>query len=138
MPHHIYFSNSSIYSILSAVVSNNRKYEKSVSLPLSNTSFDTVRLLLRCNGISSYSVNTSGSNYFIRAELCYPVNKPKLFHLNFVSRPGRRFYVGLPQIRRLLASIPASILVLYSRYGLVLGREALALGTGGELICIIN
>lgn len=132
------FSNNTIYSALSSIITSNKKYEKNVLLPFTNSTFDLVNLLIRAKEILGIQIKIMNTCYFILISLCYPENRPKLFNLCFISKPGRRIYINLYFLRKMMLIAPASTFILHSSHGLISGTEAVLLNTGGELLCILN
>ena len=60
---------------------------------------------------------------------------PKIKHIERVSKPGRRVYVGKDEIPKVLNDY--GIAVLSTHKGLMTNKEARKMGIGGEVICKI-
>lgn len=68
----------------------------------------------------------------LKVSLAYSHKEPVLMGLKLVSKPGLRVYKGVDAMgkRRILSSI----LIVSTPKGVVSSKEALKLGTGGEVI----
>ncbi len=68
----------------------------------------------------------------LKVSLAYSHKEPVLMGLKLVSKPGLRVYKGVDQMgkRRILSSI----LIVSTPKGVVSSKEAIKLGTGGEVI----
>ncbi len=68
----------------------------------------------------------------LRIELLYVNNKPALTDVKIFSKPGRRWYVGHNEIKKVLGGLGYSL--LSTPKGLLTGREAKKQKIGGELL----
>jgi small subunit ribosomal protein S8 len=132
------YSNSNIYKIISSIVSSNKKRLNTVELPYNSTSISIAHLLLRNNQISGYNICKQYGRHFVLVSLRYPNNKPMLFSLKFISKPGRRVYISAQCLRTMLLKMRFSILVMSTPFGIVSGLDAVLLNSGGEIICVLN
>ncbi|MGH9454896.1 MAG: uS8 family ribosomal protein, partial [Terriglobia bacterium] len=69
--------------------------------------------------------------------LRYTANgKSTISNLDRVSRPGRRAYVGVNEIPRILGGMGVAILTTPN--GVMTGKNAKKAGIGGELLCTVS
>lgn len=59
--------------------------------------------------------------------------RAKIKHIERISKPGRRLYVGKDEIPRVLNDY--GIAILSTHKGLMTNKEARKIGIGGEIIC---
>ncbi|HCA66758.1 MAG: 30S ribosomal protein S8 [Candidatus Jacksonbacteria bacterium RIFOXYA2_FULL_44_7] len=59
--------------------------------------------------------------------------RAKIKHIERISKPGRRLYVGKNEIPRVLNDY--GIAILSTHKGLMTNKEARKIGIGGEIIC---
>lgn len=72
----------------------------------------------------------------IRIKLKYDeFGRPVIRHLERVSKPGRRVYVGKDEIPRPLQGL--GIAIISTSKGVMVDRKAKELGVGGEVICYV-
>ncbi len=107
-----------------------------VDVPASRLKLEIARILRDEGYIQNYKLAEEGARKLIRIYLKYgPDNRPLISHLERVSRPGCRVYVGRREIPRVLGGLGINILT--TPQGVMTGRQASKLGVGGEVLCQI-
>lgn len=128
----------SIYTILSLLLRDNKRYIQTTSLPPTDLSLSITDLLLRCGYIQGYYLSSHGDSPVLSVNLRYYNNKPRLSSCLFISKPSRRTYVTVAWLRINATTMRPSDFVLSTDHGLISGSEAISLNVGGELVCIIK
>lgn len=109
------------------------KHQK-VDVPASKLKSEVARILKEEGYISNFKLAEEGSQKVIRLYLKYtPANLPAIAHIERVSRPGCRVYVGSKDIPRVLGGLGINILT--TPKGVMTGKTARKEGIGGELLC---
>jgi len=105
-------------------------------VPASRMKTEIARILKEEGYIINFKVAEEGPRKVIKIYLKYqPNNQPVISHLERVSRPGCRVYVGRDEIQRVLGGLGVNILT--TPRGLMTGRDARHAGVGGEVLCQI-
>lgn len=108
---------------------------KWVDMPPSKTKVEIARLLQEAHFVHSYKVLEDGRFGVLRVYLKYHDGKPVIRHLERVSRPGRRRFVGADEIPRVRNGLGMAI--LSTSTGMISDRTARSQGVGGELMAKI-
>jgi len=104
-----------------------------VDIPVSKLKLEIARILKEEGYINNFVVKGEGVKKIVRIFLRYDSRgTSSITHLQRVSRPGRRVYVGSHQIPRVLGGYGVNI-VSTSR-GLMSGKTARRENVGGELL----
>ena len=105
-----------------------------VDVPSSKLKMEVARILKEEGYILNFKLTEEGARRFIRIYLKYtPGNEPVISHIERVSRPGCRVYVGSQQIQRVLGGLGINILT--TPRGVMTGNTARREGVGGEVLC---
>jgi small subunit ribosomal protein S8 len=105
-----------------------------VDVPASRLKLDIARILREEGYILNYKMVEDGARKSIRIYLKYtPGNLPVISHLERVSRPGCRVYVGRREVPRVLGGMGVNILT--TPRGVMTGAAARKEGVGGEVLC---
>jgi small subunit ribosomal protein S8 len=108
---------------------------KWVDMPVSKQKIEIARLLEASRFVHAHKVLDDGRFGVLRVYLKYHDDKPVIRHLERVSRPGRRKYVGhegIPRVRNGLG-----IAILSTSAGLLSDRTAREQGVGGEVMAVV-
>jgi small subunit ribosomal protein S8 len=106
-----------------------------VDVPASKVKVEIARILKEEGYVLNYKLVEEGAARIIRIYLKYTTgNSPVISHIERVSRPGCRIYVGKQEVPRVLGG--RGINILTSR-GVMTGLEARKTGVGGEVLCQI-
>lgn len=104
-------------------------------MPVSKLKVEVARLLKENAFVFDYKVLDDGKHGVLRVYLKYHDGAPVIRHLERVSRPGRRHYVGandIPTVRNGLG-----MAILSTSRGLLSDRGAREEGVGGELMALV-
>src|SRR5512147_3038076 len=105
-----------------------------VDVPASKLKTEIARILKEEGYITNFKVAEEGAKKTIKIYLKYSTgNAPVISHIERVSRPGCRNYVGKHQIPRVLGGLGINILT--TPRGVMTGRAAYKEGVGGEILC---
>lgn len=106
-----------------------------VDMPVSKLKVEIARLLSESHFVFDYKVLDDGHHGVLRVYLKYYDGAPVIRHLERVSRPGRRRYVGSREIPRVRNGLGMAI--LSTPQGVMSDRSARKSGVGGELLALI-
>jgi small subunit ribosomal protein S8 len=106
-----------------------------VDMPVSNLKVEIAKLLKENAFVFDYKVLDDGAHGLLRVYLKYADGTPVIRHLERVSRPGRRHYVGVNEIPRVRNGLGMAI--LSTSNGVLSDRAARRQGVGGELMALI-
>lgn len=106
-----------------------------VDMPVSKLKIEMARILRENAFVFDYKVLDDGAHGLLRVYLKYSDGSPVIRHLERVSTPGRRRYVGVNEIPRVRNGLGMAI--LSTSNGVLSGRVARQQGVGGELMALI-
>jgi small subunit ribosomal protein S8 len=107
-----------------------------VDVPASKLKSEIARILKEEGFILNFKLTEEGAKKFIRIYLKYtPGNVPVISHIQRVSRPGCRVYVGSQEVPRVLGGLGVNILT--TPRGVMTGQSARKEHVGGEVLCQI-
>ncbi|MGO9240965.1 MAG: 30S ribosomal protein S8 [Bryobacteraceae bacterium] len=105
-----------------------------VDVPASKLKTEIARILKDEGYILNFKIVDENNHKAIRVYLKYtPANQPVISHIERVSRPGCRVYVGSTEIPKVLGGLGVNILT--TPKGVMTGKSARKEGVGGELLC---
>lgn len=109
---------------------------KYVDIPASNLKRKMSRLLLEQGFIKKYIVIDDGKQGLVRIWLKYDKdNNPAISKLVRVSTPGRRKYVDVDNLPRVMNNI--GIAIMTTPRGVITANEAKRQNVGGEVLCYV-
>ena len=108
---------------------------KWVDMPVSKLKTKVAQLLKDNHFVYDFKVLDDGKFGVLRVYLRYHEEGPVIRHLERVSRPGRRRYVGVADIPRVRNGL--GLAILSTSQGLLTDRGAREEGVGGELMALI-
>jgi small subunit ribosomal protein S8 len=108
---------------------------KWVDMPVSTKKIEIARLLEASHFVHAHKVLEDGRFGVLRVYLKYHDGKPVIRHLERVSRPGRRHYVGKNDIPRVRNGL--GIAILSTSAGVLSDRAARDRGVGGEVLAVV-
>jgi small subunit ribosomal protein S8 len=108
---------------------------KWVDMPVSKQKIQIARLLEESHFVHAHKVLDDGRFGVLRVYLKYHDDKPVIRHLERVSRPGRRQYVGSDGIPRVRNGLGMAI--LSTSAGVLSDRAARQRGVGGEVLAVV-
>jgi len=106
-----------------------------VDMPPSKLKVEVARLLKENHFVFDFKVLDDGGHGVLRVYLKYHEGSPIIRHLERVSRPGRRRYVGVDGIPRVRNGL--GIAILSTSRGLMSDRKARQEQVGGELMALV-
>jgi small subunit ribosomal protein S8 len=113
-----------------------RAGHKKVDIPASRLKTDITRILQEQHYIHSFVLVEDGKQGILRIYLRYDEKEePVISGLQRVSKPGKRFYVGVDEIPRVLNNL--GIAILSTPKGVMTGQQARKAGVGGEVLCYV-
>jgi len=112
-----------------------RADHKWVDMPVSKTKVEIARLLEQSHFVHAHKVLQDGRFGVLRVYLKYHDGKAVIRHLERVSRPGRRHYVGKDEIPRVRNGLGMAI--LSTSAGVLSDRTARQQGVGGEVMAVV-
>ncbi len=112
-----------------------RAGKEEFTAPFSKIKAEIARILKEEGYIWSYEVDTEGDFPSIRVKVRYIDGTPALTDLKKESKPGRRRYVGVDEIPKVLGGL--GIAILSTSQGLMAGHHAKKKNVGGELIASV-
>ena len=124
-----------IADMLTRIRNAGQAAHKWVDMPVSKTKIEIARLLQESHFVHAHKLLEDGRFGVPRVYLKYYDGKPVIRHLERVSRPGRRRYVGKDDIPRVRNGLGMAI--LSTSAGMVSDRTARKRGTGGEVLALI-
>ena len=106
-----------------------------VDMPPSKLKMEVAKLLREHHFVFDFKRLDDGRFGILRIYLKYHEGLPVIRHLERVSRPGRRRYVGADEIPRVRNGMGMAI--LSTSQGLLSDRSAREQGVGGELMAMV-
>lgn len=105
-----------------------------VVIPSSKTKLAIAEVLLREGYIEGFEIVERPVQNDIRVEIKYgPEGERVITHIERVSKPGRRIYKGVAELRPILRGL--GIAVISTSKGVLSDREAREARVGGEVLC---
>ncbi len=124
-----------IADMLTRIRNAGQASHKWVDMPVSKTKIEIARLLEKSHFVHAHKVLNDGRFGVLRVYLKYHDGKPVIRHLERVSRPGRRHYVGKDDIPRVRNGL--GLAILSTSNGVLSDRDARAQGVGGEVMALV-
>ena len=107
-----------------------------VMIPASKLKESIAEVLTRDGYIRGYTIKLKANRRFIEMYLKYSNKGTKVItHLERVSKPGCRVYVGSAKVPTVRSGLGTCI--LSTSRGILTGADAKRQGVGGELLCLI-
>ncbi|MDY0375626.1 MAG: 30S ribosomal protein S8 [Desulfobacterium sp.] len=106
-----------------------------VDIPGSKLKLELARVLKEQGYIKNYKFVEDGKQGILRVYLKYMDDKPVIYGLERVSKPGRRMYTKSREIKSVLNGLGISI--LSTSRGLMTDKQAKQENVGGEVLCNI-
>jgi len=125
-----------IADLLTRIRNGGRARKLSISLPDSRLRREIVRVLKESGYVEDFSMEAEGTKKTLNVKLRYHTGRrsgiPIIEHIERVSKPGRRVYVGHKDIPMVRSGI--GIAILSTPQGVVTDRQAREARVGGELL----
>ena len=119
--------------VRNAIMANHRVVE----IPSSTMKIDITRILFEKGYIINYKVEEDNKQGMIKIALKYnpETKKCAIKHIERVSRPGLRRYVGVNEMPRVLNGL--GIAIISTSSGVMTDKEARVKKVGGEVLCYV-
>ena len=105
-----------------------------VDVPSSKLKMEIARILKEQGYILNFKLVEEGAARAIRIYLKYTqANQPVISHIERLSKPGCRSYVGGGEIPKVLGGLGINIVT--TSKGVMTGADARRQGVGGEILC---
>ena len=124
-----------IADMLTRIRNAGQASHKWVDMPVSTKKIEIARLLEASHFVHAHKVLQDGRFGVLRVYLKYHEGKPVIRHLERVSRPGRRRYVGRADIPRVRNGL--GIAIMSTSAGVLSDRDARDQGVGGEVLALV-
>ena len=122
-----------IADFLTAIRNANQAKKVDVTVPSSKLKIEIARILKQEGYIADFATREDDKQGQITVTLRYQDNRDRVLqHIERVSKPGRRIYVGKTDIPRVLGGL--GIAILSTPRGVLTGSAAKQAGVGGELL----
>lgn len=110
--------------------------KEKVDIPASAVKEGIARILRDEGFIINYRIIEDSKQGTIRITLKYSDSEiPAIENLQRISRPGRRVYVGIDEIPRVLNGL--GIAILSTSKGILTDRDSRSQRVGGEVLCYV-
>lgn len=107
-----------------------------VFIPYSTLKLSVANILLQEGFVKECSVvDVETTKKSIKVVLKYVDGESVIHELKRVSKPGRRCYAGINEVKPVIGGLGIS--VLSTNRGVITNKEAKNLGVGGEVICTV-
>ncbi|MCX8090646.1 MAG: 30S ribosomal protein S8 [Verrucomicrobiae bacterium] len=123
-----------IADMLTRIRNAGRALQPTVEIPHSRLKEGIARILRQEGYIADFTV-AGNAVKTLKLRLKYTGKKPVIEGLRRMSKPGRRLYVGVQDIPRVLGGM--GIAVLSTSEGIMTGEQARRKHLGGELLCLV-
>ncbi len=126
-----------IADMLTALRNANERALKTVRVPYSNIKAQIARVLKEEGFIEDYRIEGEKKRDLVIV-MKYKGKRgkdPVIDGIERVSKPGRRVYVSVEEIPRVRSGL--GVAILSTSRGVLTGKQARALGVGGELLCYV-
>ena len=125
-----------IADMLTRIRNGVRARKERVEIPGSRLKTQIAELLKKEGFIRDYTVKSDGARTTLIVQLKYtPDGEPVIRHIERVSKPGRRIYAPVEELRPIKRGLGTAI--VSTSQGLLPDRECRKRRIGGEVICIV-
>jgi small subunit ribosomal protein S8 len=122
-----------IADFLTSIRNANQAKKVDVTVPSSKIKIEIAKVLKAEGYIADYASTPDDKQGMITVTLRYSASRERILqHIERVSKPGRRIYVGKTDIPRVLGGL--GIAILSTPRGVLTGSAAKSAGVGGELL----
>lgn len=112
-----------------------RAKKEDFTAPFSRLKAEIARILQEEGYIWSYEVDTTGAHPVIKVKNKFAGTRALVTGIKRVSKPGRRQYVQVSEIPRVLGGL--GIAILSTPRGIMSGAQAKKQRVGGELLALV-
>jgi small subunit ribosomal protein S8 len=126
-----------IADMLTRIRNGIKARQQRVEMPSSSLKVEIARILKEEGYISNFKASEEGKKKVLRVTLRYDTSGESVISsLERVSKPGRRVYVTVREIPRVMGGLGVSILT--TPRGVMTGKSARKAGVGGEVLCSVT
>lgn len=123
-----------IADMLTRIRNANSAKKEYTDVPASSLKKEILKILKEEGFIVDYRMAEEGGHPWIRIYLKFSPKGEKVIQgISRVSAPGKRVYVGIDSIPRVMGGLGFTI--LSTSKGIMTGRKAASLKLGGEVLC---
>ncbi|NLK62692.1 MAG: 30S ribosomal protein S8 [Fusobacteria bacterium] len=113
---------------------NTAKHEK-VDIPYSKEKEAVIKLMKEEGYILNYKEIVDGNKKNIRVYIKYIGKENVIKGLRRISKPGRRVYVGVTDVPKVLGGL--GIAIVSTSKGVLTGKNCVKENVGGEVLCYV-
>ncbi|MEN8375243.1 MAG: 30S ribosomal protein S8 [Gemmatimonadota bacterium] len=124
-----------IADMLSRVRNASRAGHKRVDVPVSKVKTEIARILRDSHFIHDYKVLDDGRHGVLRLYLKYHEDRPVIRNIQRVSRPGRRQYAAVRELKPVRVGM--GIAIVSTSRGVMTDKQARAENVGGEVMALV-
>jgi small subunit ribosomal protein S8 len=124
-----------IADMLTRVRNASQARHKRVDLPVSKLKVEIARILKENHFVHDYKVLDDGRHGVLRLYLRYHEDQPVIRSVQRVSRPGRRVYKPVAELKRVRNGL--GIAIVSTSRGIMTDRQARAEKVGGEVMALV-
>lgn len=124
-----------IADMLSRVRNASRAGHKRVDVPVSKLKAEVARILRDNHFIHDYKILDDGRHGVLRLYLKYFEDRPVIRNIERISRPGRRRYAGVADLKPVRAGM--GIAIVSTSRGVMSDKQARAENVGGEVMALV-
>jgi len=122
-----------IADMLTRIRNASRAHHEQVEIPASRLKLEIAKILRAEGYIQKYEVRDDDKQGVLVVTLKYGEGRqPAIAGLRRVSKPGRRVYVGVREVPRVMGGLGTAI--ISTPKGAMTGRDARRQGVGGEVL----
>jgi small subunit ribosomal protein S8 len=126
-----------IADMLTRIRNGIRARHQRVDMPASSLKIGIAAILKEEGYIGGYKSSEEGKKRILRVTLRYGAEGENVIStIDRVSKPGRRVYVSVDEIPRVMGGM--GITILTTSKGLMTGKKARKAGLGGEVLCNVS
>ncbi|HSM36956.1 MAG TPA: 30S ribosomal protein S8 [Longimicrobiales bacterium] len=124
-----------IADMLSRIRNASRAGHKRVDVPVSKLKSEVARILRDNHFIHDFKQLDDGRHGVLRLYLKYFEDRPVIRNIERVSRPGRRRYAGVSDLKPVRAGM--GIAIVSTSRGVMSDKQARAENVGGEVMALV-
>jgi small subunit ribosomal protein S8 len=125
-----------VADMLTRIRNANTAFQERVDIPASRVKLELAKLLKAEGFIKGFDVVQQAPRDVIRLALKYGTGRERVINgLQRISRPGLRIYTPKGEIPKCMGGI--GLVILSTPKGIISGRQAKRLGTGGEVMAFV-
>jgi small subunit ribosomal protein S8 len=125
-----------VADMLTRIRNANTAFQERVDIPASRVKLELAKLLKAEGFIKGFDVVQQAPRDIIRLALKYGTGRERVINgLQRISRPGLRIYTPKGEIPKCMGGL--GLVILSTPKGIISGRQAKRLGTGGEVMAFV-